>query len=253
MRDHRGMVDQYLVSTDWLAEHLDDPDVRLLDVSGYHDEQGTNMARDHYLAAHVPGAVWFDVVSRLGELSDPDSSLSWTWPPLNQIEAAMARVGVANDTTVVITARSFVEPLGLGTMWCTRAWWTLHHSGVRCVILEGGLERWQREGRATESGDVVVEPESFRGVDRRVEAIADRHDVESALTDAASCVIDALPAASYRGDRVNDARPGHITGAANIPFTAFIDEPTAAFVSERAAHEMLDGAGMFDVERAVLS
>lgn len=246
------MNDQYLVSTEWLAEHLDDADVRVLDVSGYHDDAGANMAHDHYLDAHIPGAVWFDVVSRDGELSDPDSDLSWTWPPLAQIEAAMGRVGVGNDTTVVIAARSFVEALGLGTMWCTRAWWTLHHSGVRCVILEGGLERWQREGRAVGSGEVVVEPATFRGDDQRSGAIADRHDVESALSDGGSCVIDALPAASYTGERVNYARPGHITGAANLPFPSFIEEPTAAFGSEAAAHDILDRAGMFDVERAVL-
>ena len=164
----------------------------------------------------------------------------------------MGRVGVGNGTTVVIAARSFVELLGLGTMWCTRAWWTLHHSGVRCVILEGGLERWRSEGRVIESGDVVVEPASFRGVDRRVEAIADRHDVESALTDAASCVIDALPAASYTGDRVNYARPGHITGAQNVPFQRFIAEPTAGFVPVDEAHAIFDRAGVLDRERVVL-
>jgi thiosulfate/3-mercaptopyruvate sulfurtransferase len=256
IRDERcedpTMTDRFLVSTEWLAERADRADVRVLDVSGFHDDRGNNLAHDEYLSEHVPGAVWFDVASTRGELSDPESTLSWTWPPLSQIEAAMGRVGVDNDTTVVLVARSFDRPLGLGTMWCTRAWWTLHHSGVRCVILEGGLERWCAEGRPTESGTVVVAPTTFTGDDRRHEAIADRHDVEAALADAAACVIDALPEASFTGERVNDARPGHITGASNVPFSNFIIEPTAAFIPNDEAREIFDRAGMLDRERVVL-
>ena len=246
------MADRFLVSTDWLAEHLNDADVRVLDVSGFLDEDRVNRAHDEYLADHVPGAVWFDVASAAGELSDPESPLSWTWPPLEQIEAAMGRAGVGNDTTVVLVAQTFDRPYGLGTMWCTRAWWTLHHSGVTCAILEGGLERWRAEGRPTEKGAVAATPTTFRGEDRRVEAIADRHDVESALGDGASCVIDALPEASYTGERVNYARPGHITGAENLPFLRFIAEPTAGFVPVDEARSIFDRAGVLDRERVVL-
>ena len=103
-----------------------------------------------------------------------------------------------------------------------------------------------------ESGEVAVEPAMFTGTDRRAEAIADRHDVQAALTDAASCVIDALPAASYTGERVNYARPGHITGASNLPFPLLIAEPTAGFIDADAARELFEGAGVFDRERAVL-
>ena len=68
----RPMNDQFVVSTEWLAEHVHDDDVRALDVSGFLDDTGSNQAHDDYLAEHVPGAVWFDVVSARGELSDPD-------------------------------------------------------------------------------------------------------------------------------------------------------------------------------------
>jgi thiosulfate/3-mercaptopyruvate sulfurtransferase len=243
---------EFLVSTDWLAEHLHDPDVRVLDVSGHLDADRRNLARDDYLAEHIPGAIWFDMASGDGELSDPDSPLAWTWPPVGQIESAMGRVGVDGDTTVVITARSSTRPYGHGTMWCTRTWWTLHHSGVDCVILAGGLERWIAEGRPTASGDPTVEPRSFTAVDRRREAIADRSDVQVALASTDSCVIDALPASSFRGERVNYARPGHITGARNVPFHQFIAEPTADFIAEPDARVILEGAGLFDRERAVL-
>lgn len=244
--------DRWLVTTEWLAEHLDDPHVRVLDVSGVLDADRHNLARPAYLDAHVPGAVWFDVASGYGELSDPDSHLNWTWPPLARIEAAMARVGVDADTRVIITARTSSEPYGHGTMWCTRTWWTLHHSGVDCAILEGGLERWIAEGRPTESGDVTPEPRRFTGTDRRAGAIADRDDVLTALASATSCVIDALPPESFDGSRVNYARPGHITGARNLPFRTFISEPTAAVVPVDEARRVAEEAGLFDVERAVL-
>lgn len=246
-----GITDS-LVTTDWLAEHLDDPKVRVLDVSGHLDEERRNLAHDDYLAAHIPGAVWFDVASAHGELSDPASELAWTWPPLARIEAAMGRVGVDADTTVVITARSSTDPYGHGTMWCTRTWWTLHHSGVRCAILRGGLERWAAEGRRTESGSVTVEPRSFTGTDRRAAAIADRHDVQEALGAEQSCVVDALPTASYTGERVVYSRPGHITGAQSLPFHQFIAEPTADFVPDDEARAIFEAAGLFERERAVL-
>lgn len=246
------MPGEFLVSTEWVDEHLNDANVRVLDVSGFLDDDRVNQAHDDYLAEHIPGAVWFDVASASGELSDPDSTLSWTWPPLAQIEGAMGRVGVDEGTTVVLAGRTFDRAYGLGTMWCTRAWWTLHHSGVACAILEGGVERWIAEGRPTESGRVSVAPTTFRGTDRRVEAIADRHDVESALADEGSCLIDALPEASFTGERVNYARPGHITGAQNVPYPQLIAEPTAAFVPDDEASAIFDRAGLLDRERVVL-
>ncbi len=246
------MADRYLVSTEWMAERVNDDNVRVLDVSGFLDDDRVNQAHDDYLAEHIPGAVWFDMASAAGELSDRASTLSWTWPPLAQIEAAMGHVGVRAGMTVVLVARTFDRPYGLGTMWCTRAWWTLHHSGVDCAILEGGVERWRAEGRPTESGPVSVTPTTFEGEDRRVDAIADRRDVESALADRESCVIDALPEASFTGDRVNYARPGHITGAQNVPFHHFIAEPTAGFIPIDEARSIFDRAGLLDRERVVL-
>ena len=246
------MAEHFLVSTEWLAARLGDPNVRILDVTAVLDDERRNVAEPDYLAEHLPGAVWFDVGSAAGELSDPDSPLSWTWPPLAQIEAAMGRVGVDNDTQVVLVARSSRQPYGVGTMWCTRAWWTLHHSGVTCAILAGGHDRWVAERRPTESGEVAVEPRIFVGDDRRAGAIADRQDVQAALADAGSCVIDALPAASFSGERVDYARPGHITGARNVPFPGLIREPTADFISEDGARAMFEAEGLFDRERAVL-
>ena len=240
------------VSTEWLAAHVDDPRVRIIDVRAHLDTDRRNLAYDDYTAEHIPGAVWFDVGSGHGELSDPSSPLNWTWPSLDRIERSMRRVGVGQGTTVVIVGRTFTLPYGDGTMWCTRTWWTLHHSGVDCVILAGGMERWLDEGRPVDAGDVSFPPGDFVGADRRHEAIADRSDVEEALTSTSSCVIDALPEVSFRGERVASSRPGHITGAQNLPFRRFIAAPTADLVADDEARAVFDRAGVFDRERAVL-
>ena len=93
---------------------------------------------------------------------------------------------------------------------------------------------------------------SFVGVDRRADAIADQADVLEALATDDACVIDALPPDSFSGERVNYSRPGHITGARNLPFRTFIVEPTAVFVPVEEARRLAERAGLFDVERAVL-
>ena len=246
------MTPRFLVTPEWLADHLVDPQVRIIDVTGFLDADRQNQAHDRYVSGHIPGAIWFDVASGKGVLSDPTSALNWTWPTIGQIEAAMRAIGVDDDTTLVITAGTSDEPYGHGTMWCTRAWWTLHHSGVDCVILEGGVERWASQGRPLESGAVSVPVGSFVGVDRRADAIADQADVLEALATDDACVIDALPPDSFSGERVDYSRPGHITGARNLPFRTFIVEPTAVFVPVEEARRLAERAGLFDVERAVL-
>ena len=82
--------------------------------------------------------------------------------------------------------------------------------------------------------------------------MADRYDVQEALTDGGACVVDALPPQSYRGERTNYARPGHIAGARNLPYSTFIEEPTAAFVTVGQARDAFERAAMLDRERVVL-
>ena len=113
---------EYLVETDWLADHLDDPRVRVLDVTAMLTRDLHNRAREAWFdQGHIPGSVFFDVASGQGALSDPEASLPWMWPSARQFEAVMGEVGVANDTRVVLVARTPREGLDSGTMWCTRA------------------------------------------------------------------------------------------------------------------------------------
>ena len=108
---------QYLVETDWLAEHVDDAGVRVLDVSAMLTSKLVNRARgEWYEAAHIPGSLFFDVAGGRGELSDPDSALPWTWPNAEQFAETMGRHGVDRDTRVVLVARTPRPGIDSGTI-----------------------------------------------------------------------------------------------------------------------------------------
>lgn len=242
---------EYLVSTDWLAEHLED--VRVLDVTAKLTSRLENRAEvDCYLDAHVPGSVFFDVASGKGVLSDPSAALPWMWPGAEQIATSLAAAGVGPTTRVVLVARTPREGLDSGTMWCTRAWWTLHHAGVDVAILQGGLEKWESEGRLLTGeatrlpvADPVEVPAQWRS------GRADISDVKAVL-DGAGCLVDALPADSFDGTGpAYGPRAGHITGARNVPFRSLVEAETAGFIDATTMHGVLTESGLLGDERVV--
>ena len=245
---------QYLVTTDWLAEHLDDPQVRVLDVTAKLTSKLENRAEDEcYRDGHIPGSLFFDVPAGNGVLSNTDADLPWMWPDVEQVTSALASVGVGPATRVVLVARTPRDGIDAGSMWCTRAWWTLHHSGVDCAILVGGLERWDAEGRPlTDDPSAVPEASPFEPRDGREHACATKDDVLAAVegigTAAAPiCLVDALGADSFDGTGpAYGPRSGHITGAINVPFRSLIETETAGFVDADAMHAHLTVAGLLD-------
>ena len=209
---------EHLVETSWVAEHLDDPGVRVVEVSARLTSSLQNLAEEDYRAGHIPGSVF------------PEAALPWTWPDPARIDEAMASVGVDQDTVVVLVGRSSRPGIDAGTMWCTRAWWTLHHSGVRCVIMRGGIERWVAEGRPMTDVVPEVPTGTFSSTDGRRTGCASKDDVLAALADGDACVLDALPATSFDGSGDGyGPRKGHITGAVNVPFHGLVDGETANF------------------------
>ena len=238
---------EYLVTTGWLAGHLDD--VVVLDVTGMLTSKLENRAKTEcFDVGHIPGSHFFDVPSGKGVLSDPDAGLPWMWPSADQFIATMAAFGIDNDTRVVLVARTPRPAIDSGTMWCTRAWWTLHSMGIDCAILLGGLERWEQEGRPlvttesavrTPAAPVVPAPHWER---RR----ATKADVVAAA-ESSTCIVDALTSDSFDGTGTSyGPRGGHITGAINVPFRSLITEETADFVAPDVMHGILSGAGLLD-------
>jgi thiosulfate/3-mercaptopyruvate sulfurtransferase len=237
---------EYLVAAEWVAAHLDDPSVVVVDVTAKLTGRLDNEpGRQVWAAAHIPDSLFFDVASAKGALSDPDAGLPWTWPRPDRFAETMAGVGVGDGTRVVIVGRTPRPDVDSGTMWCTRAWWTMHHFGVDCAILAGGVEGWQAEGRPLNADPVVgrgvpdsplqVAPDWDRGR-------AGRDDVVAAIEDGAvgACVVDALPAESFTGAvDARFGRRGHITGAVNIPASGLIERETCGFVDAATMHRVL--------------
>jgi thiosulfate/3-mercaptopyruvate sulfurtransferase len=208
-----------LVSTEWLSEHLDDPDLVVLDctVSVQPGEDGgmvVESGRAGFDAGHIPTAGFADL---MGELADADSPYGYAVPSPEEFAAVMGALGVGDNTRVVLYDSSM-------SVWAARVWWMLRWVGFdRAALLDGGLAAWQAEGRplSTEPAD---EPVRVLTPAPRPELIADRDEVFAAIGDESVRLIDVMPDAHYRGEMVMYARPGHIPTAENVPVMALLDE-----------------------------
>ena len=208
-----------LVSADWLKQHLGAPDLVVIDatVIVQPDAAGNLQSingRANYESSHIPTARFADL---MGELSDPDSPLQFGMPSPEQFAAAMGRLGVGDDSRVVIYD-------AMGSSWAARVWWMLRWIGFdRAALLDGGFAAWTEAG-----GDLSTEPVNpvprVLTVNLRPEIIADQEEVRASIGDDAVRLIDVLPPIHYRGEWTMYEQPGHIPGAVNIPVMSLFDE-----------------------------
>ena len=212
-----------LATTEWLADHLDDSPVRVVDMrynvriaSG-----GTLQAlpgKKGYRKGHIPGAVFVDYVA---DLSTTEDNVPLNILPPDRFEALMGRLGIDGDTTVVV----YDDSEGL---WAARLWWALRyygHDGVK--LLNGGLRKWIEEGRPLETGAARVPRRTFRA-QVRPELRVTSDQVRRAIGSPEIRIIDALPEAFYTGQArlYPSHRAGHIPAARNLPAPANIDPAT---------------------------
>jgi len=210
-----------LVSTEWLAAHLNDPSVRVVDVrwrSRYENGRGISFDDyDGYVAGHIPGAVFAGMIA---DLSDPHHAVPDMLAPPEQFAQVMGRLGISDDT-LVVAYDNMGFPLG-----SARLWWALSYYGHdRVRVLDGGLREWQAEGRAL-STDVPVPKVATFTPRLRSEWKASKQDVISALGQLGTVIVDCLTPELYRGGgerHLWGQRPGHIPGAVNVPYLANID------------------------------
>ena len=208
-----------LVSTEWLSQHLDDPDLVVLDCNvhtvmeeagGFHNESG----RTEYDKAHIPSAGFADLK---GELCDSRNPIEFSPPTPEQFCAAMGALGVGDDSRVVLYEAEL-------SGWAARVWWMLRWVGFdNAALLDGGLKTWTAEARplSTEPANRSAKKLTPRP---RPELIADRDEVLASIDDDSISLIDTLPPAMYRGEMSIYERPGHIPGALNICALDFLDE-----------------------------
>src|ERR1700704_1509705 len=184
MNDARAQsaTSPWLVSTDWLAARLGEPDLVVLDGSYYIPNTKRDAATE-YLAGHIPGAVRFDIET----IADHSNALPHMLPGAEQFEREVGALGIGERDTIVVYD-------GAGMFASPRVWWTFRVFGAQKVfILEGGLPRWKAEGRPLESGAVKRAPRNFRAR-KAAAAVASLAEVQAALAGDAVQVVDVRPA-----------------------------------------------------------
>jgi thiosulfate/3-mercaptopyruvate sulfurtransferase len=234
-------MSKWLVSTEWLAAHLNDRDVTVVDGSFYLLTAGRD-ANAEYLAAHIPGAVRFDIDA----VADHSTSLPHMLPSPDEFAATVGALGIGNDDTIVVYD-------GVGLYGAPRVWWTLRTFGARKVyVLDGGLPKWRAEGRPVEAEPSTRPPRTFSAHLNRA-AVAAVADVRRALATGAAQVVDARAADRFRGEAPEPRpglRSGHMPGARNVPFGGVIDGNRLASPEKIAA--AFKAAGV-DVDRPVIT
>jgi thiosulfate/3-mercaptopyruvate sulfurtransferase len=229
------MTTDPLVTTDWLAAHINDPNIRIVDAT-FKMPGVLPLPKDDYLAAHIPGAVFFDVDA----VSDHSNPLPHMFPSAEQFGGDVGALGIGNDDTVVIYDAG-------GWVAGPRAWWMFlayGHDKVR--LLDGGLKKWRAEGRKLESGEVTPRPATFKARfdARRVRSM---EQMVANLAKHAEQVIDARATERFEG-RVPEPRPGlrsgHIPGSRSVPYNDLFDAATGTMKPLADLRAAFAGAGV---------
>ena len=234
---------EYLISTDELASGLDSR--RILDASvifaptpdgGFSVNSG--LAR--FKEGHIPGAQFLDLVN---DASDTSSDLGFTLPPVAQLEALFRRLGVSNDTEVVIYSRELIA-------LATRAWWLFHYCGHRRVrVLDGGLEAWRAAGHPLSTEPASYPPGDFRS-NPNPALFADRNEVLAAIGNAGVCTVFSLSPDDYAGEGAfSMGRKGHIPGSVNLFFADLLEH--GCFKDEAALRQALGAKGLLSAPKVI--
>ncbi|MGO4907478.1 3-mercaptopyruvate sulfurtransferase [Pseudorhodobacter sp. W20_MBD10_FR17] len=198
-----------LVSTDWLAQHIKDPDLRIIDASWHMPATGRD-AKAEYDSAHIPGARFFDI----DEISDHRSDLPHMAPPVEKFISRMRAMGIGDGHQVVVYDST-------GLFSAARVWWTFRLMGkMDIAVLDGGLPKWQAEGRDIEDMPPVVRDRHIT-VQRQSGLVKDVTQVAQASKLAETEIIDARAAARFKGEAAEPRaglRSGHIPNSKNLPF-----------------------------------
>lgn len=220
-----------LVSTQWLAEEMETPDLRIVDATYFLDQD----ARPRFEAAHIPGAVFMD----LSQLADPESPLPGMLPAPERFASRMQALGLGDGSRIVVYDDSPLKS-------AARAWWMLRTFGAHEVaILDGGLAKWREEGRPLDSGKTSVRHRHFT-VWKDEGAVRDLQDMKENLKTGSEQTVDARPAARFTG-KEPESRPGvaagHMPGARNLPHARLFNDD-GTWKSEAEMRALFEDAGI---------
>ncbi|MCI5040791.1 MAG: 3-mercaptopyruvate sulfurtransferase [Donghicola eburneus] len=231
-----------IVSTEWLAAHLRDPDLRIIDASWYLP----NMGRDpkaEYEACHIPNARFFDI----DEISDQRSDLPHMAPPVEKFMSRLRAMGVGDGHQVVVYD-------GMGMFSAARVWWLFRLMGKMDVaVLDGGLPKWVAEGRETEDLPPILRDRHMT-VTRQNQMVKDVTEVSSAAKLGDWVIVDARAPDRFRGE-VEEPRPGlragHIPNSRNV-FFKDVQNADGTMKSPDALKSVFEQAGV-DLSKPVIT
>ncbi len=231
-----------LVSTDWLAAHLRDPDLRILDASWYLPDAGRD-PKAEYAAGHIPGARFFDI----DEIAEHRSALPHMAPPSEKFISRLRAMGVGDGHQVVVYD-------GAGILSAPRVWWTFRLMGKTDVaVLDGGLPKWRAEGCEIEDMEPIIRDRHMT-VQRQAGLVKDVTQVAAASKLGDWEIVDARSAARFRGE-APEPRPGlrggHIPGAKNVPYQGLLT-PEGTLLPPDALRAAFEAAGV-DLKKPVIS
>jgi thiosulfate/3-mercaptopyruvate sulfurtransferase len=220
------MPEHLLVTTDWLHDHLDDSDLRIVDIRG-HVLPATEPLPHYYnhytdyVKAHIPGAVFVDWVK---EITDPADTRHAQIAQPDRYAAVMSRIGVSDNTFVVAYDDA-------GGMFAARLWWSLNYYGhTQVAVLDGGWPKWAAEGRPTTADIPSITAAQF--TPRPNPALRRTGAQVLAHLQGEQQLVDVRTPAEFNGQASRAARKGHIPGAVNLPRASLIDSSGAILPPE---------------------
>jgi thiosulfate/3-mercaptopyruvate sulfurtransferase len=233
-----------IISTDELAALLGQPNLRVYDCTTYNNPPPPGVDEPYiplpglatFREGHIPGADFLDLQ---GEFSDKGQR-HWFMMPKDvvQLERAFARHGIGEGVRVVLYS--------IGSMmWSTRFWWMLRSLGFDDVaVLDGGLDKWKAEGRATESGDPRGYPAAPFKARPRPGLFVDKHETMAAIGVPGTVIVNALGPQFHRGlEPSRYGRPGRVPGSVNIPAASLVAPQTKGFVALSDALATFEAGG----------
>jgi thiosulfate/3-mercaptopyruvate sulfurtransferase len=233
-----------LISTDELARIMGSKNVKIIE-AGF-DMPGSKppLARERYLQAHIPGAVFFDI----DEIADKSTSLPHMIPSAKEFADAVGKLGIGTEDRIIVYDRE-------GLKFAPRAWWTFRAFGhERVAVLNGGLPKWQSEGRAVESGAPKMTPKSFTAK-LNPKMVRSKADVFKIIEQHREQLIDARSKGRFDGTAPEiwpGRRSGHIPGSLNLPSEQLADAATHAVLSEAEIRQKFQSAGL-DLNKPVVT
>ncbi len=235
---------RHLVETDWVAAHLAEPSLRIVEctslIPNYFEPSGGDplaraSGRSMWEEGHIPGSAYADILEDLTDRSN--ERFMYAMPDADQFSQTMSGLGIGEGTAVVLYDRQL-------NMWAARLWWMLRAFGFdNGAVLNGGWVKWTAERRAISTAPPDYPVAQF--VARpRPELIAQRERVHAAIGRDASCLVNALDPDEFAGRPPHRyARPGRIPSSVNVPFATTADPDTQLFASDDELKDMFDAVG----------